>query len=113
MPLIIGTPPTESNMTQLGSLAVGSGLMTSKQILLSSTSSGLIVAANSNRRYLALMNNTGASVYLGSSNSVTVLNGFELTTGSALNIARGVEQYTGPLYGITINTVSTVSVMEI
>ncbi len=113
MPLIIGTPSTDANITQEGSLALGSSILNSNQILMSSTSSNIIVAANTNRRYLAVMNSSAYTVFLGSSSSVTVLTGFELTAGSAIDFNRLNEQFTGALWGITLNTSVTLSYLEV
>jgi len=116
MPLLIGVGPTNANIVQINSLAVGSSEMTTNQVQISSTTSTLIVAANSNRRFLAILNNSGQSIYLGSSTSVTESNGFELPTGATLNITRQLEQYTGPIYAIAPSSASslpTISYMEI
>jgi len=113
MPLIVGTAATDINITQQGSLALGSSLLVHGQILLSSSSAGLIIAANANRRYLAIFNGGSFSVFLGSSTSVTGLTGFELTSGSGIDFNRQNEQYTGQIAGITLNSSATVSYLEV
>jgi len=111
MPLLIGTPPAVSNVTQFGSLAVGSAVMLTGRKTLSSLASSLIVASNANRRFVAVLNNSGQTIYMGSSASTTTMNGFEVPSGVTVNFSRSVEQYTGPIWGITLSSTSSTSLV--
>lgn len=104
------------DLIQLQALDLGSASMTTKRVLLSSQASTQIVAANANRRFLAIVNNFGASVYLGSSTSMTEATSIELPTGAAANISRLNEQYTGAVWGRSgsaVTTLAQVSYMEV
>lgn len=113
MPLLVGTGPTSANIIQLASQDLTTTNLATGQVALSSLSTLVIVAANANRRYLGIMNNTGSTIYIGSTVTVSTLTGLELPTGSALNISRLTEAYTGAIFGRTIGGALTVSYIEI
>jgi len=86
------------------------------QVTIASATSTQIIAPNAYRRFLTIVNNSGQSIYLGSSSSVTESNGLELPTGSALNIVRRDERITGPMWGRAPSTATTlpkVSYLEV
>ena len=60
------------------------------------TTVGLVLAANADRRYFSVFNNGGVAVYVGFDTSVTTSTGFVIPIGGAI----GYSFYYGSIFGI-------------
>jgi len=73
-----------------------------------STTAGVVVSANANRRALTVRNQGGVSVFLDDNAAVATATGFELSPGAEWR----TRDYRGPLYGITASGAASLHVME-
>lgn len=116
MPLIIGTAPTVVDINELSDSTLTSALMSHGQVVVGSSASTLILGANPGRRWVTLMNNSSVALWIGSSSSLTTMNGLELPIGAALNINRLTEGYTGTLAarsGSALTTLPLISYVQV
>jgi hypothetical protein len=79
-------------------------------VTVASTAGGtLIVAPNSNRKGLILVNTSAQTVYLGHDTNITTSNGIPLLQNGVLTEDSGGDKvYQGPYYGITASSTSDV-----
>ena len=111
MPYWFKPQPTQDvNIQKVGGIYQTTSTGTTGQVTVGTTAT-LVAAANSNRRALIIVNNSGNSVYIGIDNTVTTTTGVELPTGAVLNVSRLFEGYTGAIYAIAAVS-STISYIE-
>lgn len=73
----------------------------------------LIVAANTQRLSLIVVNTGTPTVYIGQDESVTAANGVPIKTdGNLTEDNGGTKMYCGPIYGITASATSDVRYWE-
>ena len=65
------------------------------------TSSTLVLALNPNRAYVAICNDSDATVYLAFAASASLNSGIRLASGQAFEIVNALNPYIGPIYAIT------------
>lgn len=80
-------------------------------VTVQSSSSTLILAANTNRVGITLYNNGSVTVYIGTDSSVATTTGIVMAAGAAYNF-NGWKAYRGPIYGIAASATADMRYLE-